>query len=72
MPSFIEDDLESFLFGEIGQSPKSSQFINAIDTDLREEARRVRLEDLKVSSAFGMVSALTLDSSTKLEAQTYL
>ena len=72
LPSFIEDDLESFLFGEIGPSPKSSQFINAIDTDLREQARRVRLEDLKVSSAFGMVSSLTLDSSTKLEAQTYL
>ena len=72
LPSFIEDDLESFLFGDTSQSPKSTHFISAMDSELKEEARHVRLEDLKVSSTFGTISSVTLDSSTKLEAQTYL
>ena len=70
-PTFLEDDLESFLFGT-AQEPLAGAIEESIRQELTQAIQCEGLNQLKVQSSFGSIKSIHIGSSAKIRAQTYL
>ncbi len=72
LPAFIEDDLESFLFGDFDRRFMANDLIRAIEMDLKQVATKTQLDGVTIASSLGAVTSVNLGSSVKIKAETYL
>lgn len=71
LPTFVEDDLESFLFGHTNV-PSATTFWPAIQTDIKEAHHCQSLADLRLKSGLGTLNHIEIQNHLRLKAQTYL
>ena len=70
-PTFLEDDLESFLFG-ILERPWAGALEASMSADLRDAIKCEALSLIKLRNSFGTLKGIEVGTTTRLTAQTYL
>ena len=71
MPSFLEDDVDSFLFGST-QTLSATALLEAIEHESKGFMSCERLDNLHIHSSFGAIKSIEVSKTTKLQADTYL